>query len=61
MSRRLLAMAALIVGAATIVLAVWMAVSEFPRRLLLLGCILVAAVAGWYGLLRRGRSGWWAC
>jgi len=54
MSRRLLAMAALVVGAATIVLALWVAVSEFPRGLLLLGCILVAVAAGWYGLLRRG-------
>ena len=54
MSRRLLAMAALVVGAATIVLALWVAVSEFPRGLLLLGCILVAVAAAWYGLLRRG-------
>ena len=54
MSRRLLAMVALVVGAATIVLALWVAVSEFPRGLLLLGCILVAVAAGWYGLLRRG-------
>ena len=47
-------MAALAVGAATIVLALWVAVSEFPRGLLLLGCILVAVAAAWYGLLRRG-------
>ena len=54
MSHRLLAIAALVVGAATIVLALWVAVSEFPRGLLLLGCILVAVAAAWYGLLRRG-------
>ena len=54
MSRRLLAIVALVVGAATIVLAVWVAVSEFPRGLLLLGCMLVAVAAAWYGLLRRG-------
>ena len=54
MSRRLLAIVALVVAAATIVLAVWVAVSEFPRGLLLLGCVLVAVAAAWYGLLRRG-------
>ena len=47
-------MAALAVGTATIVLALWVAVTEFPRGLLLLACILVAVGAAWYGLLRRG-------
>ena len=37
MSRRLAALVALVVGAATIVLAVAVAVSEFPRGLVLLG------------------------
>ena len=54
MSRRLLAMVALVVGAATTVLAVWVAGDEFPRGLLLLGCMLVAIAAARYGLLRRG-------
>jgi diacylglycerol kinase family enzyme len=44
----------LVVGAATIVLAVIVAVSEFPRGLILLGCVVVAGAAGWYGALRRG-------
>ena len=56
MSRRLAALAALVVGAATIVLAVAVAVSEFPRGLVLLGCVVVAAAAAWYGVLRRGTS-----
>ena len=38
MSRRLWAIGALLVTAATIVLAVAIAVGEFPRGLLLLGC-----------------------
>ena len=52
--RRLAAIVALVVGAATIALAVAVAVSEFPRGLGLLGCVLVAGAAAWYGVLRRG-------
>jgi diacylglycerol kinase family enzyme len=52
--RRLAALVALVVGAATIVLAVAEAVNEFPRGLVLLGCVVVAAAAAWYGVLRRG-------
>ena len=55
-SRRLAALVALVVGAATIVLAVAVAVNEFPRGLVLLGCVVVAAAAAWYGVLRRGIS-----
>jgi diacylglycerol kinase family enzyme len=53
-SRRLAAAVALVVGAATIVLAVVVAVDEFPRGLVLLGCVIVAGVCAWYGALRRG-------
>ena len=42
MSRRLAAAVTLVVGAATIVLAIVVTVSEFPRGLILLGCVLVA-------------------
>ena len=56
MSRRLAALVALVVGAATFVLAVAVAVSEFPRGLVLLGCVVVAAAAAWYGVLRRGAA-----
>ena len=54
MSRRLAAAIALVAGAATIILAVAVAASEFPRGLILLGCVVVAGAAGWYGALRRG-------
>ena len=54
MSRRLAAAVALIVGAATIVLAVVVAADQFPRGLVLLGCVLLAGAAGWYGALHRG-------
>ena len=54
MSRRLAAIVALVVGAATVALAVAVAVGEFPRGLVLLGCVLVAGVSAWYGILRRG-------
>ena len=53
MSRRLAA-TALVVGAATLVLAVVLAVGEFPRGLGLLGSVVLAGAAAWYGLLRRG-------
>jgi hypothetical protein len=56
MSRRLLAIGALLVAAATIVLAVAVAVGEFPRGLLLLGCVLITGAAAWYGVLRRGLA-----
>ena len=54
MSRRLTALVALVVGAATLVLAVAVAINEFPRGLILLGCVVVAGLAAWYGALRRG-------
>ena len=59
MSRRLAAIVALVVGAATLALAVAVAVSEFPRGLVLLGCVLVAGVSAWYGVLRRGELRAW--
>jgi diacylglycerol kinase family enzyme len=54
MKRRLLALLALVVGAATVALAVVVAVSEFPRGLAVLGCVVLAGAAAWYGVLRRG-------
>ena len=57
MSRRqLAALVALVVGTATVVLALVVAVSEFPRGLFLLGCVVLAAAAAWYGVLRRGAA-----
>jgi diacylglycerol kinase family enzyme len=52
--RRLAAIVALVVGAATIVLAIAVTVSEFPRGLGLLACVVVAGASAWYGMLRRG-------
>jgi diacylglycerol kinase family enzyme len=54
MNRRLAATIALLVGAATFVLAVTVAVIQFPRGLFLLGCVVLAGAAAWYGVLRRG-------
>ena len=54
MRRRIAAVFALVVGAATLALAITVAITEFPRGLFLLGCVLLAGVAAWYGLLRRG-------
>ena len=56
MRRRLLAVVALVVAAATVALAVAVAVGEFPRGLLLLGCVLITGAAAWYGVLRRGLA-----
>jgi diacylglycerol kinase family enzyme len=52
--RRLAATVALVAGAATIAVAVAVAVSEFPRGLGVLGCVAVAGASAWYGVLRRG-------
>lgn len=53
MRRRLLAVVALVAGAASLALAVAVVVSEFPRGLLVVGCMLVAATVAWYAVLRR--------
>ncbi|QWZ08770.1 NAD(+)/NADH kinase [Nocardioides panacis] len=54
MGRRLAAIGALVVGAATAVLGVGVAVDQFPRGLVLLVCVVLAGTAAWYGVLRRG-------
>jgi len=51
---RLAAATALLLGTVTVVLAVGIAVSQFPRGLGLVGCLLVAIGSGWHGLRRRG-------
>ena len=56
MKRRLTAVIALVALVATIALAVWVAVSEFPRGLGILALVLVAGAAAWYGVLRRGPA-----
>jgi diacylglycerol kinase family enzyme len=52
--KRVAAALALVVGAATVVLAAVNAVSEFPRGLLVLACVLIAGASAWYCVLRRG-------
>ena len=54
MRRRLLAVVALVVGAASLALAVAVVVSEFPRGLVVVACMLVAGTVAWYAVLRRG-------
>jgi len=54
--RRLAAIVALLAGLATAVLAVVVSVSQFPRGLGLLACVLIAALAAWYGVMRRGTA-----
>ena len=56
MSRaRIAAAVALVTGAATLVLAAAIAVSEFPAACAA-GLVVVAAVSAWYGVLRRGAA-----
>ena len=45
---------ALVVGVATLALAIYIVVAQFPRGLIVLGCVAVALAAAWYGMLRRG-------
>ena len=52
--RRAAAGIALVLGAATLLLALYVFVQQFPRGLAVLGCAAVALAAGWYGILRRG-------
>jgi diacylglycerol kinase family enzyme len=52
--RRVAAGLALVLGAATLLLALYVVFDQFPRGLIVFGCIAAALPAGWYGLLRRG-------
>ena len=54
MSRRLGAIAALLGGAIAVAAAFYVFVSDFPRGLVVLGCVLAALGSAWFGLLRRG-------
>jgi diacylglycerol kinase family enzyme len=53
-SRRLVAALALVLCLATIVLGLITLISHFPRGLFVLGCVVVALVAGYYAVLHRG-------
>jgi Diacylglycerol kinase catalytic domain len=51
--RRAAATFALVLGLATLLLAVYIVLEQFPRGLVVLGCVAVSLAVGWYGLLRR--------
>jgi diacylglycerol kinase family enzyme len=53
-SRRWAAAAALVLGVASLVLAVAVTVVRFPLGLVALGCLPVALAIAWHGVLRRG-------
>ena len=55
MAQRLGAIAALVLMAASTVLAA-VVVSRFPRGLSVLACMVLALAAGWWALLHRGPS-----
>ena len=55
-SQRAAAIAALGLPPALLILAITVLVGEFPRGLIVLGCVVVALAAAWYGLLRRGTA-----
>ena len=52
--RRVAAIIALLLAAATLILAAWSVVDHFPEDLIVFACILVALVAGFDGVLHRG-------
>jgi diacylglycerol kinase family enzyme len=54
--RRVAAIASLIVGAATVVFAVVVAVIHFPNGVVVLACLALAVVAAWYGMRRHGSA-----
>jgi diacylglycerol kinase family enzyme len=51
---RLAAISALVLAALTVVAATYSALANFPRGLILAALLIGAAIAAWYGLLRRG-------
>ena len=53
-TRRAAAIGALLLGLGGFALAVVIAVQEFPRGLIALACVTLAAFAAWYGVRRRG-------
>jgi Diacylglycerol kinase catalytic domain len=52
--QRAAAVIALVIGLATLLLAVYVVIEQFPRGLLVFGCLALALAAGWYALLRTG-------
>jgi diacylglycerol kinase family enzyme len=55
-ARQAAALSALVLGLGASGVAVVVVVQEFPRGLIALGCVSVAAAGAWYGVLRRGAA-----
>ncbi|MEP6955093.1 MAG: diacylglycerol kinase family protein [Solirubrobacteraceae bacterium] len=55
-ARQAAAIGAIVLGVGGLGLAVVVAVQEFPRGLIALGCVVLAAAGAWYGVLRRGAA-----
>jgi hypothetical protein len=51
---RAAALACLLIFVTTLALAIDIVVEQFPRGLIVLGCVAVSLSAAWYGVLRRG-------
>jgi hypothetical protein len=47
---------AVLLAPAVVLLAAYIVVQQFPRGLIVLACVAIALVAGWYALLRRGAA-----
>jgi diacylglycerol kinase family enzyme len=58
MSRRQGAIVALLGAAVALSIAVYVFVSDFPRGLIVLICVLAALIVAWFALLRRGALRW---
>ncbi len=54
--QRLSAITALVLLVAVLILTAYVVAQSFPGNLIVLGCVGVAFVAAWYGLLRRGAA-----
>jgi diacylglycerol kinase family enzyme len=54
--QRVAAAVALLAAVLTVVLAVVSAITDFPQGLGVLGCIAIALVAAWFGVVRGGRQ-----
>ncbi|WP_214368824.1 diacylglycerol/lipid kinase family protein [Pseudonocardia sp. H11422] len=52
--QRVAAAVALLAGLATVVIAVVVGIARFPQGLGVLGCVAIALVAAWFGVVRRG-------
>src|SRR5215472_5482272 len=54
MARRFLALGSLVLLVASVVLAVALAITTFPRGLSVLLCLVIAAIAAWHAVRHRG-------